>query len=224
MTTFKNLLCLSALGAIMAGPAFAGTITQFANVANQNTDLTNVSFAPTINQYNGASTLLSVEVIFSGTGNTTITANNTASTSQTFTAKTLVDYILTAPGAGTNVTEFTLNGSTGSVTLAGNTQTTYGPFTLTGAVAYDQTFTGAGTLAAYKGPGTVTANMSTFTGLLVSGSGGNLTVTQATVAGGNFEVIYTYADPTGAPEPVSMALLGTGLLGLGFVRRRGRRG
>jgi hypothetical protein len=225
MTTFKNLLCLSALGAIMAGPAFAGTIIQNASVSNQNTDFNNVSFAPPIAVYNGAQTLLSVEVIFEGTGNTTISATNNAATPQTFKATTSVDFFLTAPGAGTNVNVFTLTGTTGFVTLAGNgASDTYGPFNLTGAAAYDQIFTDATTLSAFTGAGNVTANMSTFTSLGVGGSGGNLTVTQATVAGGNFEVIYTFQDPTDVPEPVSMTLLGTGLLGLGFARLRRRRG
>lgn len=76
--------------------------------------------------------------------------------------------------------------------------------------------------SAYSGTGTTTAAFSvvigpgTFSGTSVPGVffGGSA------VAGGTSTITYTYTVPTGTPEPATMGLLGSALLGLGFLKFR----
>ena len=106
------------------------------------------------------------------------------------------------------------------ITIAGgNTYT----FSTVGATASSShTFTTNPVLAEFTGAGSVVLPLYTYVGQTESTTGGNVSFTQSTTATASAEVIYTYQQPDGpaVPEPASMTVLGSGLLGLGWVSRR----
>jgi hypothetical protein len=91
---------------------------------------------------------------------------------------------------------------------------------LTGIV---KNITGAD-LANYEGATTFTLGGSTKSLTTFAGGGGNIDTTENTDAEFKAEIDYTYTVPSGTPEPATMALLGGGLLGLGFLGRLRRKG
>jgi len=78
-------------------------------------------------------------------------------------------------------------------------------------------------LANYVGATNFTLGGSTKSLTTFSGGGGNIDTTQSTNAQFSAEIDYTYTLPSGTPEPVTMALVGGGLLGLGFLGKLRRR-
>ncbi len=79
-----------------------------------------------------------------------------------------------------------------------------------------------GDLANYVGLGSFTLGGSTKSFTSFSGGGNNVTDNINTTAQFSAEIDYTYTVPSGTPEPVTLALMGGGLLGLGFLGKRWR--
>jgi hypothetical protein len=75
------------------------------------------------------------------------------------------------------------------------------------------------TVADFTGSGTFDLSYGTFTQGTFSNTNLNAGVVATYDSVGRYIVTYTYT-PSGAPEPTTMFLLGSGLVGLGFLRRR----
>jgi hypothetical protein len=80
-----------------------------------------------------------------------------------------------------------------------------------------------GDLANYSGAGAFTLGGSTKSLTTFAGGGNNIQTNVDTQAEFSAEVDYIYTVPSGVPEPVTSALVGGGLLGLGFLSRRRRK-
>jgi|SRR5271157_1249267 len=240
-TTFRKLFASAFLAGALSTSALANTITNSNTTGTLNTDGTfsfNVAQAVIPGGYHVTGVTLDINVQAPATD---FSLTNTSGSTQTFglgvqTAVDVTGNSASSDGLGNLVPAgwnsggsspfFTQNitlGPTGSGTCANNTPNGSCSFvTYLGVTSSADTGIiniGAGSWANYVGGGSVTINGHTNT--VVQWNGGSPNITLADTYDVTATIVVTDA-PNGVPEPATMALMGSALLGFAALLRRKR--
>lgn len=211
----KNILIACATLAFASASTFAATVSYSSTFPSTQTDFSSPlaiqQFDPTL----GSLTSLSITLAGSATGTGTLKNNNT--TTKSYTVNLANDLTLTDPLSNTLAEILPLFSASISVAGNGGTGTASGTGTATVTNAYSD----VPTLLEFTGVGSLSANIA---GSGASGFSGasNTNFSATTASGGTVSITYNYTPTvvTGTPEPATMGLLGSALLGLGFLKFR----
>lgn len=217
---------------LAAAPASASVITYDGSTVTGTTDFTDA--ASTVEQFNSnLGTLQSVTITIGDSFTSTLTVANNSSSASSGSAQTNVavgfedagglftaDQLIVSNGTAINAaTTASTQPSKGLYNLAGGAHISFPGLTGSATPVSTNALTAANILAEFTGSGTIALDVSSLTTTSLTNTGGNTAASQVTTATVTDSVTYTYT-PAKVPEPVSIALLGTGVLALGFLRRR----
>jgi hypothetical protein len=230
----KKFLAMTGMAvALGTGSMFGAIITQTQSFTSAPTDITDPQSSVTFQDFRTAPGFVAGDILNSVTlevlVNETVTAltitNNDPNLSHSFTYQTTGEYAIngSAPDAGNLSAALpfsVLVYTTGPRTIAGGSTSTFFP----PGTASKNTDTGvltSATPSAYDIAGTFTLSYDTLTGETFIGGGGNEMASQTTVSGATYTVVYNFTAPTtSTPEPATMTLFGSALLGIGFFARK----
>jgi len=231
MMNTRRILTVFATCALMCGIANASTLEEtFTGTATTSTP-TDFAALLTATQFNPAwGTLTGVEIDLTSNATTAISITNTDTLSnssgsvqtkiQVFVQDAGNDLSGGAFSTGGGALAFCLPGACGfggqTFSLAASSSITYPG--LTGSQSQSVSYTLAAILAEFTGVGTETLHTNTLTGTVLTTAGGNTIAAQNTNANITGDVIYTYT--SGAPEPATLFLMGSALVGVGVLRKR----
>jgi hypothetical protein len=240
MENSRRLLALGGMALLYVGLSQAATIAYTASYPATATDYTATlslsQFDPSLG------TLTEVSLQLAGTQTITeLTLTNTASSAETFEFDSTAKFYASANSAGTTLLStgapFAIFDATLTLGAVGGGSCNFGdPTTPVNCSAIEYANGGAPitdtlnasaniftSLGGYIGTGTFNQTFHTLTGTAFSGGGGNINPVQTTNASLLATVTYTYDTAPSTPEPATLFLMGSALVGVGFVRRRAKR-
>jgi hypothetical protein len=210
-------------GLICSGQSCSETVS----AAATKTDFSNVGVM--LDMFNPSGTQTLTSVVISDSANFTAVGGltNTSTSSQTF--KFQAGLGLSLLGGTGAPADFPLVFASGSInphtyTLAGGG---YTPYNFNDVFSSStETLTGVSNLTGFIGSSTFQALFEADATTSFTGGGNNIQTNLTTTATPSVTITYNFTGsatppgPQAAPEPASMAVLGSGLIGMGVMRRR----
>jgi hypothetical protein len=236
MLNTRRILIAFASVSLMCGVASANSLTETFTLSGTATSPTLTDFSGLLSapQFNSSIAVLqSVEIDITSNMSTDLQIINNDTSNSSGTAHTQLQIYVQDAGNMLNGGTF----STGAGTLAycaglgggnpgciggysysigGGTSKDSGA--ITSSATQDYTYVLNTILSEFTGAGNITLHTNTLTGTVLANTGGNTNAFQTTFANVTGQVIYTYN--SSAPEPATLFLMGSALVGVGVLRKR----